>query len=70
MLRVTGTTTDIGWRIAQSANQQIHFGNQSTTVGAAGYLESTNRRDSIELVCTVADLYWNVVSSIGNITVV
>lgn len=70
VFEVTGINTDVGWRIAQGAGQQIHFGNQSTTAGAGGYLEATHKRDSIKLVCVVADTEWNVLSSLGNITVV
>jgi len=68
ILRVTGINTDLGWKIAQSANQIIHFGDASTTTGAGGSLASTLKRDSVELVCVVADLEFNVISSIGNIT--
>ena len=69
VLRVTGMNTDVGWRIAQSANQIIHFGASTTTTGAAGYIESTQMHDSVELVCCVADLEFIVVSSVGNITI-
>lgn len=58
-----------GWRIAQSSGQQIHFGNQDTTSGAGGRLDSVNKYDSIELICTVANNEFTVCSSIGNITV-
>ena len=70
VLRVTGMNTDLGWKVAQSANQIIHFSGSSTTTGAGGSLASTLKRDSIELVCVVADLEFNVVSSMGNITIV
>ena len=66
---VTGITTDVGWRIAQGAGQQINFGDQSTTAGVTGYIESTQRRDSVKLVCVGEDDEWNVVSAIGNITI-
>jgi hypothetical protein len=59
-----------GWRIAQNASEIIHFGDQNTTTGVGGYLEFTNRYDSVELVCVVADTEWVVRSSVGNITVV
>jgi hypothetical protein len=59
-----------GWRIAQNASQQIHFGNLSTTVGTAGRIDSTNRRDSIKLKCVVANTEWVVTSSIGNMDVI
>lgn len=58
-----------GWRIAQNAGQSINFGNQTTTVGAGGRLDSTNQFDSIRLVCTVTDTTWTILGSQGNITV-
>lgn len=71
IIRVTGINTALGWRIAQNAGQQIFFGTSSTTVGVAGSLSSLNIRDSVELVCVVAgaSAVWNVISSIGNITI-
>lgn len=72
IIRVTGINTATGWQIAQSANQQIFFGTTQTTLGATGTLTSSAIRDSIEIVCVVAgaSTVWNVISSIGNITVV
>jgi len=67
-LRVSGMQNT--WRIAQNASQKIHFGKTTTTTGVGGYLENSNAKDSVELVCSVADLEWNVISSIGNITIV
>jgi len=67
-LRVSGMQNT--WRIAQNASQKIHFGKTTTTTGVGGYLESSNAKDSVELVCAVANLEWNVISSIGNITIV
>ena len=65
------TSVGVGsWKIAQNATQQIHLGTSSTTAGTGGYLQGTNQRDSIEIVCVVADTHFNVLSSIGNITVV
>ena len=75
IIRVTGMNNASGWKIAQAAGTQINFGTQSTTVGVTGYLASTNTYDSVELVCTVAPVFpssastWNVLSSVGNITV-
>jgi hypothetical protein len=68
VLRVSGMTAG-GWRIAQNASEVIHFGKTDTTVGTSGYLESTLARDAVELICCVADNEWNVVSSVGNITI-
>lgn len=52
-----------GWRVEQNAAQVIHFGAVDTTVGATGFLESTNRYDSIEIVCTVANDEFAILSS-------
>lgn len=69
---VTGINTALGWKIAQNANQQIFFGTSSTTVGTGGSLASINTRDSVMLVCGVggASATWNVINSVGNITIV
>lgn len=51
-----------GWKIEQNANQIIHFGHADTTLGALGYLSSTNRYDSIELLCVVEDLEFSIIN--------
>lgn len=58
-----------GWKVAQNASQTIHFLSSDTTTGATGYLQSTNRYDAVELLCTVANTDLVVISSVGNITV-
>lgn len=58
------------WTITQGAGQQIRIGNQQSTSGAGGTLASTAQGDTITLVCSVANLKFNVTSSMGNITVV
>jgi hypothetical protein len=68
VVRVSGMNS-AGWKIAQNANGQIHFGNQDSTAGVGGYISSTATRDAVELVCVVANNEWNVISSIGNITI-
>ena len=68
VLRVSGMTAS-GWKITQNASGVIHFGKTDTTVGTSGYLQSTLARDSVELVCCVANNEWNVLSSVGNITI-
>jgi len=70
LLEVTGMNTALGWKIAQNGGQQIFFGTSSTTIGATGYLQSSNIYDAVRLVCNVANTSWIVISSIGNITVV
>ena len=57
-----------GWRIAQNAGEQIHFF-LDTTGGISGRLDSTNRYDCIDLICTVVNSDWTVMTSMGNITV-
>jgi len=69
IIEVTGINTALGWKVTQAAGQQIFFGTTSTTSGATGFLQSTATRDSIRMVCVVANLTWNVLSSVGNITV-
>jgi hypothetical protein len=69
--QVTGMNTNVGWRIVQLANQMIHWTSAlSTTTGVGGYLESTDKYDSVEIVCNVANLEWIVVGHKGNITVI
>lgn len=67
-LRVAGTGAG-GWKIAQPAGDNIKFLDIATTTGAGGYLASTTNNDAVELVGAVANTTWNVISSVGNITV-
>ncbi len=69
IVRVTGINTALGFKVTQAAGQQIFFGTTQTTSGVTGFIQSSAIRDSIEMVCVVADLTWNVISSIGNPTV-
>lgn len=50
------------YRIAQNAGQTIHFGASDTTTGTGGYIEATNRYDSIELICITANDEWAVLT--------
>jgi hypothetical protein len=56
--------------ITQGAGQQIRLGNVATTAGVGGSLASTQQGDSVRLVCRTANLLWNVLSSMGNPTIV
>lgn len=59
-----------GWKIAQNAGQTIYFGSSATTTGATGYLASTNRYDSVQLLCITANTEWAMLGGPqGNITV-
>jgi hypothetical protein len=68
IVEVTGKGAG-GWKIAYPTGDIIHFGNLDTTI-STGYLQSTLTRDSVRLVCVAADTEWNVISSMGNITIV
>jgi len=58
------------WLIAQLANQTIHAGNVSSSVGVGGSIAASLQYDAIRLVCTVANLEFTALSAIGNLTVV
>lgn len=47
-----------GWIIAQNAGESIHVVAAVTTVGVGGSLASTNRYDTVQLVCVVANNEW------------
>lgn len=70
LLEVTGINTATGWQITQAAGQQIFFGTASTTSGASGTITSTGIRDSIRMVCVVANTTWQILSCVGNLTLV
>jgi hypothetical protein len=70
VVAVTGINNATGWKVAQNAGNQIFFGTSSTTAGTGGSLTSTNTRDVVYLLCTSTSANWQVVNSIGNITVV
>lgn len=59
-----------GWKIAQNAGQTIHIEGSDTTPGAGGYIASTNRYDSVELVCITANTDFVIRNSTGNLTIV
>lgn len=58
-----------GWTIAQNASQKIRMGNDITTTGVGGSLTSTAVGDTVTIVCSVANTTFQVISSMGNITV-
>ena len=59
-----------GWSIAQNAGQNVQHGNVSTTPGVGGSLSSTNRYDTVRLICRVANTTWAVTSSTGVLNVI
>jgi hypothetical protein len=58
------------FRIAQSAGQQIRFGDLSTTSGATGRIDATSQYDSLTLICITANTEFSVIASQGNLDVV
>jgi len=68
IIRLSGVGV-AGWEVAQNAGETIYMGSLATTTGVIGKLQSTDTRDCIELVCFVANTDWQVLSSMGNITV-
>ena len=59
-----------GWLLAQNANQYVNIISSTTTVGVGGSLASTNKFDAMKIVCSTTNNGWNVVSSMGNLTLV
>ena len=64
---VTNINTAAGIEITYTTNQQIFMGSSSTTI-TTGNIECTALGDSLYLVCTSANLVWQVISSMGNWT--
>lgn len=64
--------TNLGgnFQITQGVGQSINFGDDTTTVGGGGSITSINVGDSIELVCYMANVGFQVLSSMGNLTIV
>jgi hypothetical protein len=57
------------WTITQDVGQQIRIANSQTTSGAGGSLTSTAQGDTLKMIYQGTGK-WNVISFIGNITVV
>ena len=54
-----------GWQINQNAGQNIVLDSSSTSVGVLGTLQSAAFRDSVDLICTVANTTWTIADGIG-----
>lgn len=54
------------WNILQNAGQSIHFGNQTTTIGVGGSIDSSEIGDCITMVCIVTDTEFRIISAVGN----
>lgn len=66
IIRIVGKGAGL-WVIDAPAGDTIRFGNQATATG--GTITATNAFDCIEIVGTVANDTWTVMSSVGNLTV-
>ena len=71
IVRISGSGAG-GWRLAQNASQVIVWDvgavaslNQTTT-GVGGFISSTDRYDSIEIICIVTNTTFVVISSKGS----
>lgn len=69
MFRIAGYGSG-GWVLAQNAGQSVILGNATTTPGVTGSLASTNPHDCIEVICVVLNNQFQVISAVGNQTVV
>ena len=58
------------WQLQQNANQQVFFGTGMTTLGIGGSLTATAIKDRIEILCVTANLEFEIITSMGNITTV
>jgi hypothetical protein len=56
-----------GWKLQANSGQTINLGSSPTTV--AGSLASTNRYDSVQVVCVTANTTFVVRHLVGNLTV-
>lgn len=54
------------FQITQAAGQSIKIGSGTSTIGVGGSITSTMQGDSIRLVCSVPNLRWNTLSTVGN----
>jgi hypothetical protein len=67
-IQIAGKSSGL-WTLVENSGQSINFGSLSTTA-TTGSLSSTNKDDYIKLLCTTANTTWNVIGSIGNITII
>ena len=71
IIRIVGSGAG-GWKLAQNASQLIVWdsgwvvGLNQTTTGVGGFILSTDRYDSIELLCIIANTTFSVIGSKGS----
>ena len=59
-----------GWTLAQNALQYVQVGASASTIGITGSISSTNRYDTVTLLCTVANTSFAVINMMGNVAIV
>lgn len=59
-----------GFQIAQNSGQTITFAEVTTTTGTGGSITTTGISEDVRMICTVTNTGWQVISSVGNLTVV
>lgn len=64
-IKITGINTG-GWALRFNSNQYVRFGAALATT-STGLVIGAQNGDSIELVCTVANTAWNIISHVGTI---
>lgn len=67
IVRITGMGEG-GWKLVQHTDQQIHFLSKNSIRGITGYIQSAHYRDSVELICVIENTDFNIISSVGTIT--
>lgn len=55
-----------GFQITQNIDQQMHFGNRSTTLGLVGNIQSVQQKSAVSLICVKENTDFMVESSVGN----
>ncbi|MEO7396989.1 MAG: hypothetical protein ABIW84_00340 [Ilumatobacteraceae bacterium] len=58
-----------GFKLAQPSGVTVHFGSLDTTAGTGGFITFNKLRDSIFVVCTVANTDWTVFDACGTLNV-
>jgi len=59
-----------GWQVLQRAGQSIHLQSLTTTPGITGSISSTDRYDTVELICIIANTEFTCATVTGNLTIV
>lgn len=69
IMRVSGKGAGL-FKVAQNSGQTMRIAGTSTTTGVGGSLTAIERYDSLEILCITANTDFEIISSVGNFTVV